>query len=51
MNDAVLHQALEALLAELVPAGIEPAFVLGNVFVMRMQRPMRSGVGDILKEG
>ena len=50
MDDAVVDQALEPLLAQCVPAGVEPALVFGDVLVMGMQRPVRRGVGDILKE-
>ena len=50
MDDAVLDQPLQALLAQLVPAGIEAALVFCDVLVMRMQRPVRRGIGDVLEE-
>ena len=50
MNDAALYQALQALLAQLVPAGIEAALVLGDILLMGMQRPVRRRVRDILEE-
>ena len=50
MDDAVVDQPLQPLLAQRVPARVEPALVLGDVLVMRMQRPVRRGVGDILEE-
>ena len=50
MDDAALYQALQALLAQLVPAGIEAALVLGDVLLMGMQRPVRRRVGDVQEE-
>ena len=50
MDDAVVDQPLQPLLAQFVPAGVEPALVFGDVFVVGMQRPVRRGVGDILEE-
>ena len=50
MNDAVVDQAFQPLLAQFVPARVEPALVFGDVLVMRMQRPVWRRVGDVLKE-
>ena len=50
MDDAVLHQAREPLLAQPVPARVEPALVFGDVLLVRVQRPVRSRVGDVLEE-
>ena len=50
MDDAVLDQLLQPPFAQGVPPRVELALVLGDVLVMGMQRPMRRGVGDILKE-
>src|SRR3954451_23478171 len=50
MDDAVVDQALQPLLAKPVPAGIEAPLVFCDVFIMGMQRPVRRGVGDVLEE-
>ena len=44
------HQAIEALLAQRVPARVETAFVLGDVLIVRVQRPVRRGIGHVLEE-
>ena len=43
-------QPVEPLLAQRVPALVEAALVLGDVLVVRVQRPVRRGVGDVLEE-
>ena len=50
MDDAVVDQTLQPLLAKRVPAGIEASLVFCDVFVMGMQWPVRRGVGDVLEE-
>ena len=50
MNDAVVDEAFQPLLAQFVPARVEPALVFGDVLVMRMQRPVWRRIGDVLKE-
>src|SRR3954470_11286068 len=50
MDDAVVDQALQPLLAKPVPAGIEAPLVFCDVFIMGMQRPVRRGVGDVMEE-
>ena len=46
-----LHQLLEPLGAQVVPALVEAALVAGDVVFMRVQRPVRRGVGDVGEEG
>ena len=51
MQDAVIDQPLSSrCFAQRVPAGVEAALVLGDVLVVRVQRPVRRGVGDVLEE-
>ena len=51
VEDAGVDQPLQPRLAQLVPAGVEAALVPGDVLVVRMQRPVRRGVGHVLEEG
>ena len=50
VQDAPLDQLVEARLAQRVPALVEAALVLRDVLVVRVQRPVRRGVGDVLEE-
>src|SRR4051812_1074404 len=50
MDDAVIDQTPQPLLAKRVPAGVEAPLVFCDVFIMGMQRPVRRGVSDVLEE-
>ncbi len=50
VQDAPLDELVEALRAQRVPALVEAALVLRDVLVVRVQRPVRRGVGDVVEE-
>ena len=50
MDDAAIDEPLQPLLPQLVPSGIETSLIFSNVFFMRVQRPMRRRIRDILEE-
>jgi hypothetical protein len=51
IDDSGIDKPLEALLAQDVPTIVEPICVLGDVLPMRVQRPMRRGVGHEHEQG
>ena len=46
VDDPLLDEPLQPLLAQLVPAGVEATGVARDVLVVRVQRPVRRGVGE-----
>ena len=50
LQQAGSDELVEPLLAQLVPAGVEAALVLGDVLLVGVQRPVRRGVGDVFEE-
>ena len=51
VDDPGLDEPLEALLAQDVPAIVEPVAVLGDIVLVRVQRPVRRGVGHEHEQG
>ena len=50
-HDAELVLAPEAILAQLVPAGVEAALILVDVALRGVERPVRGGVRNVEEEG
>ena len=50
VDDPHVDQARKSRLAKLVPSRVEASLVPGDVLLVRVQRPVRRGVGDVLKE-
>ena len=51
VQNAPLDELVEARFAQRVPSLVEAALVLCDVLVVRVQRPVRRGVRDVLEEG